>query len=188
MLYGVKRPFVLFVEHILAYGHIESFELLLFDLLSAFFLKPAQLGRIFLSPAMQARFLELQIAELFLEGEMSLELDHRGAEREVVIVERFGELDAALCIDGHLETRDASEAPGRVGDGLDQIGFTLADGLELVLVSAEMALVFGGIIRWEKDGAAGEGGFDGIQRCRGFAFLRLGTSRELGVGAVRTCE
>jgi hypothetical protein len=119
MLDRVEGLLVLFIEHVLAHGGIEGFELPLLDLLPAFFLKPAQFNRVFLFPAMQARFLELQIAELFLIGEMRLELDHGGAERQIVIVERFGELNAALCVDGHLETRDTSEVPGRVGDGLD---------------------------------------------------------------------
>ena len=53
----------------------------------------------------------------------------------------LGELDAAFGIHGHLETEDAGEAPGRVGDRLDQIGFVLADGLELILVGADVALM-----------------------------------------------
>ena len=84
-----------------------------------------------------------------------------------------------------MNTVDAGEAPGRVGDGLDQIGFALADGLELVLVSADVALVFGGIVGWEKNGAAGQSGFHGIQRCAGFAFVRLGTSGELGCAGIK---
>src|SRR5690348_2718243 len=81
MVDGVEGLLVFFVEHVLTHSRIESFELLLFDLLSAFFLKPAQFGRIFFFPAMQAGFLELQVAQLFLVREMRLELDHGRAER-----------------------------------------------------------------------------------------------------------
>ena len=83
-----------------------------------------------------------------------------------MIVERFGELDAVFSVDGHLEAGNAGEAPSRVGHGLDQIRLALADGLELVLVSADVALVFGGIVGWEKNGATGEGGFEDVRLLR----------------------
>src|SRR5881227_3905260 len=80
--------------------------------------------QLFLATASETCFVELQIAELLLVREKGLELDHGAAERGVAIIERFGELHMAFCIDRHLETGNASETPGRVGDGLDQIGFS----------------------------------------------------------------
>jgi hypothetical protein len=62
MVGGVKRLLVLFGDHVLARGRFENFQLLSFALLFAFFLELAQFGRIFLPAAMQACFLELQIA------------------------------------------------------------------------------------------------------------------------------
>jgi hypothetical protein len=81
-----------------------------------------------------------------------------------VLVEGFGELEVAAGEDGGFQSGNAAQAPSRIGDGLHQIGFALPDGLELFLVGADMALVFGGIVGGEEDGATREGGFDGIQR------------------------
>jgi hypothetical protein len=102
-----------------------------------------------------------------------------------VIVEGFGEFNMAARVDGHLEAGDASETPGRIGDGLDQIGFALADRFELVLVREDVVLVFDGIVRGKQNGAAGEGVFDGVQRRFGFTFGTRGAGRELGVRTVR---
>jgi len=68
---------------------------------------------------------------------------------------------------------------------LHEIGFLVADGRELFRIRGEVALVFGGIVSGEQDGAAGERGFDGVQRRSGFAFAGLGTRRELCVQAIR---
>src|SRR5690349_15880843 len=139
---------------------LELLRLLRFALL----LQLAQLGGFFLATASQTRFLKLQIAELLLVLEERLQLDHARAQRGIVFGEGFGELDVAAGEDGGFQSGNAAQAPSRVRDGLHQIGFALPDGLELFLVGSDMALVFGGVVRGEENGATGEGGFDGIQR------------------------
>ena len=99
--------------------------------------------------------MELQIAELLLVFKERLQLDHARAERGIVFVERFGELDVASGEDRRFQRGNAAQSPGSVGDGLDQIGFALTDRLEFVLIGADVALIFGGIVASQENSAAG---------------------------------
>jgi hypothetical protein len=62
--------------------------------------------------------------------------------------------------------------------------FVVADGVVLVEEGINVLLVRGRMIAGQQDGAAGEPGFDGVQRGFGFALGRGGPGTELGVGAV----
>ena len=66
-----------------------------------------------------------------------------------------GELCTSASINGEFQSGDAAKTPDGIGDGLHEIGFTLPDRLELPLISVEKALIFGGIVAGEEDGAAG---------------------------------
>lgn len=111
---------------------------------------------------MEASFLGVQIAELFLVGEESLELDHGRACRRIVVVKVFCKLNAALGVDGGFERGDALETPCGIGDRLNQLSLYGADGSEIFRVLAEVLFVGGGVFGCEQDGAAGETGFDGV--------------------------
>lgn len=116
----------------------------------------------FFAAAMQARFLDMQIAELLLIGEMRVQVDESGPIGGILIFELLCELDTALGVDGEFEDRDALQAPGGIGDGLHQIAFALADGAEVFFVVGYVLLVGGGIFGGKEDGAAGERCFEGI--------------------------
>ncbi len=137
-------------------------------LLSAGVLELAQLGGVLCHTAGQPRFLKLQVAKLLFVGEEGFELDQAGTESLVVILELVGKLHVASCIDGHFEPGDPAETPGGIGNGLDQIALARPDGREFLFISGDVALVVGGIIGVEQDGAAGEPCFDRIEAGSGF--------------------
>jgi len=56
-----------------------------------------------------------------------------------------------------------------------------ADGLVFVEEALDVGLIGGGIVAWQQDGAAGETGFDGVQRRFGFAFGSFGAGRKLSL-------
>ena len=80
--------------------------------------------------------------------------------------------------------RNASEPPRRIGNGLDQVAFAVADRSEFFLVGGDVALIIRGIVAVEQDRAASQPCFDSIQTGRGFAVQAFGAGGELGVGAV----
>lgn len=70
----------------------------------------------------------------------------RGALGRVGLSEKFGEFFAAFGVEGLLEIGDAANAPSAIGDGLEEFGFEVADGFEFVLISGDVALVFGDVV------------------------------------------
>ncbi len=137
---------------------------------SALGLELTELGGIFFATAMEARFLEVQIAELLFVGEEDLELDESGADGGVLVIELLSELGTALGVNGHFQSGDAAETPGGIGDGLNQVAFALAAGTELLFVIANVLLIGRGIVTVKEDGAAGEACFDCVEGGFGLAF------------------
>ena len=112
----------------------------------AFLLNFAQLCGFFFAAAGQAPFLELQIAELLLVSDEGLKLDHVRAERGFMLFESLSKLEVTLSENGHLQSGNAVEAPSGIGDRENQIGLDLTDGLKLLHVGVDVALVFGGVV------------------------------------------
>jgi hypothetical protein len=119
----------MFGGDVLGCGDIER----LFFFRSALLLQVAEFEDFLFAAAREARFLNVEIAELFLIREEGLELDHAEADGMVVFPKRIRELEGAFGEERHLESGDAMEAPGAISYGLHQIGLTAADGLELLL-------------------------------------------------------
>ena len=88
---------------------------------------------------------------------------------------------AAAGVDGAFESGDAGETPLGVGEGLDELGFTGRGGLVFGGVGGQMLAVGVGVVGGEKDGAAGESGFNGVQGGDAFAF---GSARAAGAEAL----
>ncbi len=150
----------------------------------AVLLEGAELDGLFFAAAGKARFLKLQITELFLVDEKSVDLDETAADGDVVIVEMIGKLHVAAGEDGHLQRNGAPHTPPDIGDGLSQLAFARANRLELFFEGSDVGFVGGGVVAGEENGAAGERGFDGVQTRFGFAFRSFGSGGQLGVGAV----
>lgn len=156
---GIEGLAIFFGGEVELGGRIELAALILLS----FFLETAELGGFFLAAANEARFLQLQIAKLFFVCHVGVQIDQAGPESVFVIVEEFGEFHAPLRIDGHLERWNTIQTPGDGGEGMDQSRFLRADGAEFAFKGGDVALVGGGIIGGEEDGAAGESGLDSIQ-------------------------
>jgi len=157
------------------------FALALFTIL----LQAAERGGFLFAAAHQAGFLKLQIAQLFFVDEMSVQFDQAAANGGVLLIlKHIGELDAALGIDGHFEGGNAAQAPGDIGERLDEFGFFERDGLEFLFVGGDVALVFGSIVGRKQNGGAGETGFDSVQGGGAPAFFGTGAGAEKGVHTV----
>jgi hypothetical protein len=61
-----------------------------------------------------------------------------------------------------------------VGERLDESEFRVADGLVLFAESGEMGLIERGIFGGQQDGAAGEPGFEGVERRGSLTFSGVG--------------
>ncbi len=55
-----------------------------------------------------------------------------------------------------------------IGDGLDQIALARPDGRKFLFIAGDVALVVGGIVGVEQDGATGKSCFDRIEAGGGF--------------------
>jgi hypothetical protein len=150
-------------------------------LLYALLLESAQFGSFFIATAGKPRFLQVQVTDLLFVSDESVRVDQVRTGGGLVLFEQPGEFETAFGEQGHFKNRDAAEAPIGIGDGLHEIGFLVADGREFFGVGGEVALVFGGIVTGEQDGAASERGFDSVEGRGGFTFAGLGTRRELRV-------
>lgn len=80
------------------------------------------------------------------------------------MLELIGELHAAARVDGVFEAGDAVQAPGGIGEGLDERGFPRRGGLELCFEVVDVVLVGGAVAGGQEDGAAGECSFEGVER------------------------
>ncbi len=138
----------------------------------------AEFGGFFFVAAGETGLLELQVAELLFVFEMRIEIDQGAAEGGFGFRVSFGEFVSAAGVDGGFETGDALQAPLRIGHGLDEFGFTQADGLVFPLVGGNEFAVGIRVVGGEKDGAAGESGFDGVHGGDALAFRRAGAGRE----------
>jgi hypothetical protein len=134
-------------------------------------LESVKRGTVLLCLAAQAAFLNAEIGELALARQIDLRLDQYLARAFVVVGEQIGEFQSAEGKDAHFEGGDAGQAPMGVGEGLDQSQFLVADGLEAFAELGEMGLIERGIFGGQQDGAAGEPGFEGIERGYGLTFF-----------------
>jgi len=74
----------------------------------------------------------------------------RGRSRVVFCV------DAVLSQHVRFDGRDAIQAPGKIGDGLSQVGLQFVIGLVLIEKLFAMALVSGEVVGWQDDGLVAE--------------------------------
>jgi hypothetical protein len=65
-------------------------------------------------------------------------------------------------------------AASSVGERLHETTLFVAGGLEAGEDGADVGFVGGGIVAGQQDGAAGQSGFDGVERRLGLAFRRSG--------------
>ncbi|HEY6988400.1 MAG TPA: hypothetical protein VH369_08450 [Bryobacteraceae bacterium] len=148
-------------------------------------LQTVERGGFLFTAAHQAGFLKLQIAQLFFVDQMGVQLDQAAANGGVVLIlKHIGELDSALGIDSHFEGGDAAQAPGDIGERLDEFGFFETNGLPFLFVGGDVALVFGSVVGGKQDGGAGEAGFDGIQRRVTLTRFGAGSGAEKCIGAI----
>ena len=126
----------------------------------------------------------MQIAELLFVKEVRFEFDQARLGFGGFGDEFLGELGAAASVEGEFESGDAAETPVGIGDRLNELGFADADGLEFADATLDVLFVGGGIVGGKQDGAASEGGFQGVDRGLGFAFGGAGAGRERGISPV----
>ena len=127
----------------------------------------------------------MQIADLFFVDQEGVGVDQKRLGFEVVLFKELGEFDAAFGEDGVFESRDAEKTPIGIGDGLHELAFAETDRFIFFLESGEVALVGGGVIGGEQDGAASETGFDGVERRFGLAFRRGRAGGKESIRAIR---
>src|SRR6185312_12572071 len=102
----------------------------------------------------------------------------------LLIIKHIGELNAALRVDGHFEGGNAAQAPGDIGERLDEFGFFETNGLQFLFVGGDVALVFGSVVGGKQNGGAGEARFDRVQRGGAPAFFATRAGAEKGVRTV----
>jgi len=154
-------------------------------LVFAFVLEFAEGGGFLFAAADEPGLLKLQGAELLFVDQMGVQLDEVAADSGIfLILELIGKFNATLGVDGHFERGHAAQAPGDIGERLDQFGLFQAHRLELAFVGGEMALVFGNVIGREQHSSASESSFDGVQRRLSFSFFGFWTGGQLGVGLI----
>jgi len=151
--------------------------------LFAFVLELAQLGGFFFAAPSEPGFLQLQVTELFFVDHEGVELDEGGTQRGLVFLEEIGKFEVAFGEDRHLESGNASEAPGNGGDGLDETALLCAAGTEFLFVHGDVALVVGDIGGGKQHGGAGEPGVDSVERGGVLVSLRLAENRGFGSGS-----
>ncbi len=144
-----------------------------------------QFGQVFLALAAEAAFLNAEVVELALIGDENMRVDQSGANGSILVFELAGELEAAKGVDAHLERGNAKETPLRISERLDEIFFVVTDGLMVFEISLDVPLISSGIIGGQQDSAAGETGFNSIQRRFGFARRRRRPGRQLSIGSIR---
>jgi hypothetical protein len=132
---GVEGFVLLHGNDVSLSGGFELLRLLGFAIL----LQLAQLGGLFLAAARQAGFLKLEVPELFFIFEEGFERSCSGAARDRAR-STLRRTRCGLGENGGFQSGNAAQSPGRVGDGLDQIGFTLPDGLGCSWMSQLTAL------------------------------------------------
>ncbi|MCU1294806.1 MAG: hypothetical protein JWP08_3656 [Bryobacterales bacterium] len=143
-----------------------------------------QLGGVLLALAAKTRFLDAEIIELPLIGEIGLRLDERGGFPRVAILKGIGELDSAESVNTHFERGDSCQTPLSIGERLDQFGFAVAYRAQFGEATLEVEFIRGGFFRGQEHGAAGEPGFECVARGARFAFWRSRASAQGGVATV----
>jgi len=150
----------------------------------AFLLKAQQLGHFFFAASGEAPFLNLQIAKFLFVLAADFHFGEDGGDGIVVFGVAGDPLVADEDEEGHFGAGDAVETPAAIDDRLHEGAFFDADGLQEFLVFDKQSLVRSGFFGREKDGAAGEPCFDGVERDFGFAFGAGRPGTVLGVGAI----
>lgn len=120
--------------------------------------------------AIDARFLDVEIAEFLLIGQVCFEHDQAAAILLGFAGEGLRELRLAVGVEGVLKFLDAAQAPEAIDDDLDEFAFHGTDGFEIFLNVGEQGGVLVAIVGGQEDGAAGEAGFHSILGRFGFAF------------------
>ena len=112
-------------------GKVRRVELLCFVRFrpEAFGLQAVEFGEIFFKVTAQTCFLEREVGELLLEVKIGVRLDQSGARTGFVASEEIRKLNAAEGVDAGFERRNTIQTSARVGEGLDELGFTVTDGL-----------------------------------------------------------
>jgi len=133
-----------------------------FFLLAAFSLQGAEFSEFLFATAEETGFLQVEVAEFLLVDLRRVKVDFRGIGG--LSLKLFGKFAATQGEDGLFERADTAQTPPAIDDGLEEVAFDDADGFVLILVSLDVVLIFDGVVGGHKDGAAGECGFDGVQR------------------------
>jgi hypothetical protein len=147
-------------------------------------LKLLEIGGVLYQLPAEAGFLDAQVVQLAMIGEIGVGFDERRTECGILIIEDVGKFDAAKGVDPGFERGDAEQAPGGIGEGLGERGFGVSGGLPFGEEGCDVVFVGGGIVGGKQHGAAGESRFNSIERRSGFAFGAGGASAELSVRAV----
>jgi hypothetical protein len=137
----------------------------------------------------------LEFAELF-EGAVELAGEAllggaEGGESAGLLGEALGDRDVVERgrEEVRLERGDAAQAPGGVGERLDQVFFEYADGLDVVEEAAAVELIGGGVLGGQDGGAAEEAVTERILRAARFRdWRRHGGWRAGPRRRVRGCE
>ena len=129
--------------------------------------------------------LGLDFAELF-EGAVELAGESRfvhaeGGEGAGLLGEGVG---GTCGQEFGFEGGDAVEAPGGGGEGVDELFFESAEGLEVGEEALEVELELGGVLGGQEGGTAGEAMAEGVEGRAEFAGVGAGAGGELGVEAV----
>ena len=124
---------------------------------------------IFFAVAAETVFLEIEVLEIALVFEVDLDFEEMGRDG-------FGEFTTTDGEDAGFESGNAAEAPLGVDERLDERLFFEGDGLVVSDEDLAEFFVFGDVVSRQKNGLAGEGGFDGIMGDFGLAGFGLGSS------------
>jgi hypothetical protein len=134
--------------------------------------------------AVDAGFLDEEITEFLLIGQMRLQHDHAAAGWFRLFGKGFGELAFAVDVESVFEFLDSTQAPAAIDNNLDEFAFDLAHGFQIELETFEEDSVFLDVIGGKKDGTAGERRLDGVLGRALAAGVSAWAGGELGIGSV----
>jgi hypothetical protein len=103
------------------------------DLRLAFGLEALEFSDGFGALAVDASFLNVQVAELFFVREVRLQENSAAALGFRAVLENWLELLVAMRVESEFEFLDAAQTPVAIDDDLDEFAFELADGFQLLL-------------------------------------------------------
>ncbi len=121
-----------------------------------------EFGLVLFHAAVEAGFLDVEIADGFFVFEIGFDLDELRATRFGLIIVELGEFDLTFEENAGLEVLDAGDAPGGIEQGLDERLFFVGGWCEALVVEIKEVLVFGGVVCGQEDGFAGESVLEGV--------------------------